>query len=127
VKTTLKIKNLRGFTLVELLVVIAIIGILMGIVVLGINPAERINEAKDAKASANVRSVATGMEACITINGGAVASCATSEALAPAYITAIPTGVTVSSGCVWQLGRTGKYYYYSHTVGEVKNKATSGC
>lgn len=120
-------KNLQGFTLVELLVVIAIIGVLMGIVVLGINPAERINEAKDAKASANVRSVATGMEACITVNEGSLTACDTAGELAPTYITAIPTGVTVSSGCVWQAGRTGRYYYYSHTVGEVKYKATSGC
>ena len=45
----MKIKNLKGFTLVELLIVIALIGILSVAVLATINPIEQANKARDAK------------------------------------------------------------------------------
>ena len=58
--------NSEGFTLIELLVVIAIIAILVVIVVTAINPAQRIIDATDRTNSANVRSAASVIGACIT-------------------------------------------------------------
>ncbi len=60
----------KGFTLIELLVVIAIIGILAAVVLVAINPAERINEANDSKVKSDLGQVATAVETCYTSTGG---------------------------------------------------------
>lgn len=60
------LKSEKGFTLIELLVVIAIIAILVVIVIVAINPAERLREAADRRAAANVRSAGTSISVCIT-------------------------------------------------------------
>jgi prepilin-type N-terminal cleavage/methylation domain-containing protein len=57
--------NQKGFTLIELLVVIAIIGILAAIVLIGINPGARLNDASVAAAKSDVATLATVVEACI--------------------------------------------------------------
>lgn len=49
--------NDRGFTLIELLLVIAIVGILAGVILIGINPAQRMKEARDAVLQQDVRSI----------------------------------------------------------------------
>jgi len=54
-----------GFTLVELLVVIAIIAVLGVVAIVAINPATRINAAKDNQALANVQSIGKAFEACL--------------------------------------------------------------
>ncbi|OGY25436.1 MAG: hypothetical protein A2134_01405 [Candidatus Woykebacteria bacterium RBG_16_39_9b] len=59
-------KSQKGFTLIELLVVIAIIAILVVIVLVAINPAARIRDANDRRAASDVRSVGSGVQACIT-------------------------------------------------------------
>lgn len=64
----------KGFTLIELLVVIAIIGILAAVVLVAINPAQRIAEANDSKTKSNVGQVATALEACYTANAGSYAA-----------------------------------------------------
>ncbi len=62
----LKFKNQKGFTLIELLVTIAIIGVLAGVVLVAINPALRMAEARDAGEKNNVGQTATAMEAYFT-------------------------------------------------------------
>jgi prepilin-type N-terminal cleavage/methylation domain-containing protein len=64
----------KGFTLIELLVVIAIIGILAAVVLVAINPAERIAESNDSKTKSNIGQVATAMESCYTANQGTYAA-----------------------------------------------------
>lgn len=44
----MKIKNRKGFTLIELLVVIAIIAVLAVVVILSLNPAELLRQARDS-------------------------------------------------------------------------------
>lgn len=56
----------KGFTLIELLVVIAIIGVLSAVVMVAINPAERMKEAGDAGRKSDTGQVATAMEAYYT-------------------------------------------------------------
>ena len=116
----------QGFTLIELLVVIALIGILMAIVVVGINPAARIDDAEDAQAQANVRSVASGMEACITDNLGDTTACDTVAKLEAGYVTKVPAAVTISDGCVEQEGRNSStIWYFDHDVGVVTSGAVA--
>ncbi|HEX7456539.1 MAG TPA: prepilin-type N-terminal cleavage/methylation domain-containing protein [Candidatus Nanoarchaeia archaeon] len=102
----------KGFTLIELLVVIAIIAILVLIVIVVIDPAARIRAANDSTAESDVRSVASGLGACITsvlagdIAGATdpydAATCGdTSE---PGFLTTndflenIPDNVTIAAG-----------------------------
>src|SRR3989338_1583517 len=51
----------KGFTLIELLVVIAIVGVLASAVLVAINPAERIAEARDSQTKNDIGSIATGL------------------------------------------------------------------
>jgi len=60
----LKIGNNKGFTLIELLVVIAIIGVLMGLVVIVIDPATILKRSRQGVAKANVARVCEAMIAC---------------------------------------------------------------
>jgi type IV pilus assembly protein PilA len=64
----------QGFTLIELLVVIAILGILAAVVLVAINPGQRIKEANDSGVKSAVGQVATALESCFTNNGGKYAS-----------------------------------------------------
>ncbi len=60
----------KGFTLIELLVVIAVLGILASVVLVAINPSERIKEANDSGAKNDVSQVATALESFFTNNTG---------------------------------------------------------
>ncbi len=58
----------KGFTLVELLVVIAIVGVLAAAILVAINPAERIAEARDSQTKQDIGSIATGLTTYFTRN-----------------------------------------------------------
>ncbi len=60
----------KGFTLIELLVVIAVLGILSAVVLVAINPAERLRSARDAGAKNSIGQIATALEAYFTANNG---------------------------------------------------------
>lgn len=53
--TTLK----KGFTLIELLVVIAIMAVIASAVLVGINPADKINAANDSKVQSDLSQIST--------------------------------------------------------------------
>ena len=59
----------KGFTLIELLITIAIIGILSAAVLVGLNPAQKIKQANDAKVKSDVGQVATALQAYYTSKG----------------------------------------------------------
>lgn len=56
--------KISGFTLIELLITVAILGILMGAVVMVIDPARRMREAYDGNARSNMIRFAEAVEAC---------------------------------------------------------------
>lgn len=92
-------KNLskKGFTLIELLVVIAIIGVLAAVVLVAINPAERIRQANDTGDRSNIGQIVTALEAYATTNSGsypAVTGTASTvlTVLTVADLKRIPTG-----------------------------------
>jgi len=57
-------KNRNAFTLIELLVVVAVIAILVITVLVGLKPAERLAEARDARRSQDVNEILQGVMQC---------------------------------------------------------------
>ena len=133
------LKEQGGFTLIELLVVIAIIGILAAIVLIGLNPAARINEANESKAQADVRQAGSIAEACVTKELGlsnpvVYKSCSVTTFLtgAGSYARNFPTNVTLTSGtagsqvCVWEATGNASYWY-STSLGQTSNGKPTNC
>lgn len=83
-----------GFTLIELLVVIAVLGILAAVVLVAINPAKRLQAARDAGAKSDIGQMATALEAYYTENNGTYPT-ATST-LVPNQLKILPTQPTGS-------------------------------
>lgn len=52
----------KGFTLIELLLVIAIVGILAGVILIGINPAQRMQEARDNIRKTDLKAIQKALE-----------------------------------------------------------------
>ena len=67
-------KHKKGFTLVELLVVIGIIVILFAVVLVAIDPAKRLKQARDAVRRQDVRDVLEAIQESIVDNNGTVPS-----------------------------------------------------
>jgi len=59
----------NAFTLIELLVVIAIIGVLAAVVLVAINPARRMRQARDSGRKSDVGQIATASQAYYTTMG----------------------------------------------------------
>lgn len=91
-----------GFTLIELLVVIAVLGILASVVLVAINPAERMKEATDSGIKNDVSQVATAVESCFTNNTapatqGTYSGCLTTAALSTSgYLKRTVPSVTIT-------------------------------
>jgi len=131
----LKIENLRlriesGFTLIELLVTIAVIGVMMGAVIVAINPAKRLADARDADGKQRVASVALAMEACFTKNLGSYANCdSITELVNGGYLKQDPGGITFydctsSKCCLYYDLENGDYWAYESACGKAQERSS---
>lgn len=59
----------KGFTLIELLIVIAILGILAAAVLVAINPAKRLRQARDAKRKQDINAITNALIGYNTLTG----------------------------------------------------------
>ncbi|MFC1787800.1 type II secretion system protein [Patescibacteria group bacterium] len=80
-----KLNNKKGFTLVELLVVIGIIVILLSVILIAVDPAKRLSQARDAVRHQDVRGLLEATTEYIVDNNGSF----------PAGLDSVDTGVQV--------------------------------
>jgi prepilin-type N-terminal cleavage/methylation domain-containing protein len=64
----------KGFTLIELLIVIGILGILAAIILVAVDPAKRLKDARDARRSSEVNSILNAVLNYVVDNKGAYPS-----------------------------------------------------
>ena len=81
-----KNNNEQGFTLIELLIVIGILAVLMGIVLVAINPAKQFRQANDTKRRADVNAILNAIDQYAADNKGSL----------PATLAAAPVNTTVA-------------------------------
>ncbi|PJA39716.1 hypothetical protein CO180_00110 [candidate division WWE3 bacterium CG_4_9_14_3_um_filter_41_6] len=130
-----------GFTLIELLVVIAVIGILATVVLVAIDPQQRISEAKDVGRKSDLSEIANALEAYYTKNraypydisqggcgryqtGGTPLSCDSvndgdnwiPDLVSQGFLKSLPKDpINSTFSTVWANGRA--YFYISENVG----------
>jgi len=117
------------------LVVITILGILAAVVMVAINPGERINEANDSGAKNDVGQVATALESYFTANNGIYTGASDTELVDKGYLKRFPATTTLtvaadgssaaayaslaSASASCPVGQTGtKYWCYTSVDGQ---------
>lgn len=87
----------KGFTLVELLIVIAIIGILVAVIFVALDPAQRFGQARDAVRQNDVQEILSAVKLYQVDNSGD--HLASIDGLDAGDVNMIVNGGTMTSGC----------------------------
>ncbi len=119
-------RALRGFTLIELLVVIAIIGILASVILASLNTA-RI-KARDTRRLEDVKEIQLALSLYYDANGNTYPTNIYGGALAPTYISVVPTdpvGATQYKYSALGSGATCSTYHLGAILEDSTNAALS--
>ena len=135
-------KNLKGFTLIELLIVIVIIGILAGVVLSVLNPAQAQRKASESVLKANTEKLCLALFSCAATTSdarncdadaasiGATAPTApTSAAYTVSTAASATAAVTVTGTLLAGVGSTSSCVFtcvYNFSTGAPTNLAESG-
>lgn len=90
-------KNNKGFTLIELLLVIGIIAILSIVVLVALNPAQRFEDARDARRSTDVETILSAIHTSIVDSKGTLPS-GLSAGMSEVQLGTASSGCAVSTG-----------------------------
>lgn len=101
-----KLNKLKGFTLIEVLLVVAIIAILAGIVILAVNPAKQLADARNAQRKSDVTTLLNAIYQYSIDNNGSVPTTVTGTATEICETTGAPCTGLVDLGV---LTANGKY------------------
>jgi prepilin-type N-terminal cleavage/methylation domain-containing protein len=86
----------RGFTLIEILLVIAILSILLVVVFAALNPAQRLEDTRNARRWNDVNNYLTAIHECIIDNDGDETQCGLTD---DGTVDEIVDGAAVTTGC----------------------------
>lgn len=107
-------KRNQGFTLIELLVTVAILAVLAAVVLVAINPAKRLRQARDAKRKQDINQIANALIGHSALTGrypnDAITGCDTSMGLALFSFQCPPVFNPPSGGDQWYLDTPFLYY-----------------
>ena len=82
----------KGFTLIEILLVVAILSVLLVVVFASLNPAARLEDARNARRWNDVNQVLTALHECIVDNDGSLTTCGLTDPLLLSQIGSCGTG-----------------------------------
>lgn len=84
----------KGFTLIEILLVVAILSVLLVVVFASLNPAQRLEDTRNARRWNDVNQILTAIHECIVDNDGSLTTCGLTDDNTPREIVngAITTG-----------------------------------
>ena len=106
------------FTLIELLIVIAILGIMAAAVLVAINPAAKINAAKDTTVKSDMSQVVNALQAYYTGVGNQVYPAALTALTTSGELKSLPKQQGSNGGCVTTAGTDATDYCYTGTAGQ---------
>lgn len=90
-------RQIKGFTLIELLIVIAIIATLAIVVFVALDPAQRFEDTRDARRTADAQTILTAIHASIVDNKGTLPTGLTTG-MSEVQLGSAATGCAVSTG-----------------------------
>jgi prepilin-type N-terminal cleavage/methylation domain-containing protein len=95
----MKIKNRKGFTLIELLVVIAIIAVLSVVVILSLNPAELLKQARDSNRISDMATLKSAISLYLAdVNSPNLASSSVTTPYGTVFVTLATTSAPTLAG-----------------------------
>jgi len=116
----------KGFTLIELLVVIAILGVLAAAVLIAINPATKIQNAKDTTVKSDMGQLVNTLQAYFSGAGNQLYPANLAALVTAGEIKSVPNQQTGALNCTGGAGATPQPYCYAVNAGSTASAVWGG-